>query len=252
MASNFFGAIALTGGGTGSLDAINGNSLNDGDGAIVIEATLNTVYLYTLDSSSGASESSPDVIEPDSNAGDKRWIRVNLGINMLSVLTGIAAALKTGADAKLVTGTKGTANDFPIWNADGDIVGSGLNVAETGVLATAAEWTAQQNFNEAAITDDATGPPGDTAWDLDTAQCAVHILTANTEISAPSNMNAGGEYSLRVVQAAGIYTLAWNAVFDWGAEGAPVAPAANGDVVIFKFYSDGSTMYGIEFTRTEA
>jgi hypothetical protein len=55
-----------------------------------------------------------------------------------------------------------------------------------------------------------------------------------------------------VVQAAGLYTLAFNSVFKWGTADAPTAPAASGDVVIFSFYSDGTNMYGVEFIREEA
>ena len=72
MAANFYGAIALIGGGTGALDKIDGADLADGDGAMVM--TNGTAYLYWLDADSGAAESSPDVISPDSNAGNKRWL----------------------------------------------------------------------------------------------------------------------------------------------------------------------------------
>jgi len=72
MANYVYGAIALTGGGFGALDGIDGADLNDQDAAIVFTAT--TSYMYTLDENSGASESSPDVIAPDANPGDKRWI----------------------------------------------------------------------------------------------------------------------------------------------------------------------------------
>ena len=65
-------------------------------------------------------------------------------------------------------------------------------------------------------------------------------------------MNAGGTYILRVVQAAGVYTLAFNAVFDWGENAAPSAPTADGDVLICSFYSDVSTMYGGKFCLVEA
>lgn len=66
-------ANALTGGGTGALDAIDGNLLSDGDGAVVIAGSA--AYFYSLDATSGAAESSPDIIAPDVNPGDKRWIR---------------------------------------------------------------------------------------------------------------------------------------------------------------------------------
>ena len=72
MANQFYPATALTGGGTGALDAIDGADLADGDGAVVIAA--GTAYFYRLDGTSGATESSPSVIAPDVNAGDKRWI----------------------------------------------------------------------------------------------------------------------------------------------------------------------------------
>ena len=117
--------------------------------------------------------------------------------------------------------------------------------------AVAAEISAQQNFNEAIITDDASGPPGDTAWNLDTAQCAVHTMTAATEIQTPTNMNAGGTYVLRVVQAAGVYALTWAATYKFGLSNSS-EPAANGDVVIFSFYSDGTNMYGSDAVRVEA
>jgi hypothetical protein len=117
-----------------------------------------------------------------------------------------------------------------------------------GLLLVPHEWVLQQNFNEVAITSTSNA----TAWDLNVAQCAVHTLTENTTISAPSNMNAGGTYVMRVVQAAGVYSLSWNAVFDFGEATASAAPAASGDVIVVSFYSDGSTMYSGEFIRVEA
>jgi hypothetical protein len=63
---------ALTGGTTAAVDGIDGDDLLDGD---VCHAYVSGVaYQYVLDDDSGATESSPDVIAPDLNAGDKRWI----------------------------------------------------------------------------------------------------------------------------------------------------------------------------------
>lgn len=64
---------ALIGGGGGALDAVDGASLVDGDRAFVMAS--NVFYAYQLDAASGAAESSPSVISPDTNAGTKRWIR---------------------------------------------------------------------------------------------------------------------------------------------------------------------------------
>jgi hypothetical protein len=73
MAKNMYVATVLIGGGVGALDAIDGDLLADLDAAFV--QTDGIVYFYHLDATSGAAESSPDVIAPDSNAGDKRWIK---------------------------------------------------------------------------------------------------------------------------------------------------------------------------------
>lgn len=71
MGNIFRDRTALTGGAAGALDAIDGGVLGDGDKATVMTST--NVYFYHLNATSGATESSPDVISPDSNAGTKRW-----------------------------------------------------------------------------------------------------------------------------------------------------------------------------------
>lgn len=62
----------LTGGASGSLDSIDGAGLVAGMFAVTEDSGV--VYFHKLDPSSGASESPPDVISPDTNAGDKRWV----------------------------------------------------------------------------------------------------------------------------------------------------------------------------------
>lgn len=128
------------------------------------------------------------------------------------------------------------------------LVDSELSLDITAILTRAQEWTAQQNFDEQSITSSGNS----VAWDLNSAQVAVHTLTENTTISSPTNMKAGGTYILRIVQGSGPYTLAWNAVFDWGAAGASAEPSANGDLIVVSFYSDGSAMYAVEILRKEA
>lgn len=69
---NFISILtSLTGGGAKSLDSIDGNALSAGDIAKVV--TADYVREYYLNATSGASESVPNVIAPDSNAGTKRW-----------------------------------------------------------------------------------------------------------------------------------------------------------------------------------
>jgi len=78
MANKNWGAGSLIGGGADALDAIDGALLSDGDHALV--ATLTGHYVYVLDADSAATEISPSVIAPDSNAGDKRWLLVDPNI----------------------------------------------------------------------------------------------------------------------------------------------------------------------------
>ncbi len=72
MALKNYSATVLTGGGSGALDSIDGTNLQDKDSCIVFDAA--TFYFYTLDDNSGAAESSPDVISPDANAGNKKVV----------------------------------------------------------------------------------------------------------------------------------------------------------------------------------
>jgi hypothetical protein len=84
MAVNrIYAATGLIGGAVGNLDTIDGADLADKDMAIVIDQT--TVYFYAMDADSAAAESSPDVISPDDNAGDKRWILQSIRANDLTL-----------------------------------------------------------------------------------------------------------------------------------------------------------------------
>jgi len=72
--SKFYWATGLTGGGA-SLDGIDGAGLAAGDAAIVVlDSGTNApvLYFYRLQDS-GTGETSPVVISPNNNAGNKRW-----------------------------------------------------------------------------------------------------------------------------------------------------------------------------------
>jgi hypothetical protein len=68
----YYSKTTLIGGAATALDYIDGSLLVDGDFAYVTVAGI--VYVYKLNASSGAAESSPWIISPDTNAGNKRWI----------------------------------------------------------------------------------------------------------------------------------------------------------------------------------
>lgn len=90
IANDIFSANILTGGSAGSLDDIDHNNIGDGDIAIVISAVDSKFYLYDYDASSAAAESSPDIINPDSHAGENgRWL-LNEGImSDLEITSGV-------------------------------------------------------------------------------------------------------------------------------------------------------------------
>lgn len=77
MALKMYPFLALTGGTEGCLDKFDGANLQEGDMAFGHDPTYGFCIFY-LYADSGASESAPDVIAPDTNAGNKRWIRKNL------------------------------------------------------------------------------------------------------------------------------------------------------------------------------
>jgi hypothetical protein len=73
MPINFYPATALTGGGDGALDFIDGANLADWDYSLVPVKGVG-IHHYILNASSGASALPPNIIAPITNAGDKRWI----------------------------------------------------------------------------------------------------------------------------------------------------------------------------------
>ena len=119
-------------------------------------------------------------------------------------------------------------------------VGSWSDVGDASV-GTANEWTAQQNFNNTALTFDATQD-----WALTANQVATLTLTANTTFDAPTQMVDGAFYSLIMIQdGTGSRTASWNAVFKWAAASAPVLTTTASAKDIFVWRSDGTNMYEV-------
>jgi hypothetical protein len=73
-----FFKLMLLSGAANALDGIDGTDRGDGeplqdlDLAFTVDTSI--LYVHQLDADSAAAESSPDVVKPDTNAGDKRWI----------------------------------------------------------------------------------------------------------------------------------------------------------------------------------
>jgi hypothetical protein len=108
-------------------------------------------------------------------------------------------------------------------------------------LSSAQEWTAQQNFNNTALSFDATQD-----WALTANQVATLTLTANTIFDAPSQMVDGAFYSLIIIQdGTGSRTASWNTVFKWAAATAPTLTTTASAKDIFVWRSDGTNMYEV-------
>jgi hypothetical protein len=82
MARTVYVTTELTGGGS-ALDGVNGNVLVAGDLAFHIQNNTTTVtgkagnlFSLYMATTNNASESSPEIIEPDSNPGDWNWTRL--------------------------------------------------------------------------------------------------------------------------------------------------------------------------------
>ena len=81
MAKNFYGAITLTGGAAGALDAIASAGLQEGDGAFTVTDSEG-VYIHNYASTSASTENAPNIITPDDIAGGNgRWILKGMLLN---------------------------------------------------------------------------------------------------------------------------------------------------------------------------
>lgn len=102
----------LTGGAATALDSQDGAALADGDFAWVMDGT--DLYNYRLDATSGAAESSPDVISPDTNAGNKRWILQNVYSVTSGVVPPSGVELTGGIVGMVLSNSTDTDHDISI------------------------------------------------------------------------------------------------------------------------------------------
>lgn len=106
----YYSKTALTGGAETALDYIDGDLLTDGDVAHVMTGGL--LYTYKLNATSGATESSPSIISPDTNAGDKRWVLQREFTDLPNLLfnVGLTATVSSKALTVTLTGANGNAS----------------------------------------------------------------------------------------------------------------------------------------------
>jgi len=196
-----------------------------------------------------------------------------------SIDTASSAWDYTGADAAVVTGTAGTANDLAIWNADGDLVdgptppsGAIVGTTDTQTLSnkTLAATTlsgqlsaADQTIERPVLTDYGETVDEDTdsgaTHTLDFENGNVHklTLTANCTLtlSNPPTSGTAGSMTLILIQdGTGSRTLTWPASckFAGGTEPTLTTDANAIDVLTLLTY-DGGTSYlvfesGLDFS----
>lgn len=117
-------------------------------------------------------------------------------------------------------------------------VGAGTAGTDYVAPGTTTNFTAQQYFGNATLTDAAT-----IAWNAAAAQVATFtFVSSNRTMGAPSNLVNGAFYGLAVIQNAGSNTLTWNSVFKFPSGTAPTLSTAAGAKDYFVFRSDGSNM----------
>ncbi len=206
MANYIYGAISLTGGITGSLDSIDGADLQDQDSCIVF--TSGAIYFYWLDDDNGGAESSPEIISPDNNAGNKRWVLIYYRAADVDIdtsnLNGVLSATEDdvqkalelmddmfdSADFTIGTGSVALDDDIlkSIITDSGTVSGTSHSLTFNGVgrIDTAADGTSEIDISIA---------------DLNTVtKVGVDTLTASNDIVIGNT--AGGGYTLTLPSAA--------------------------------------------------
>ena len=100
------------------------------------------------------------------------------------------------------------------------------------------DFPVQIYFGEETLTDGAT-----IDWNLQTQQVAKVTLGGNRTLNAPTNQNAGGFYSLLIVQdGTGSRTLSFNSAYKFTGATAPTltTTASAKDLIVFR--SDGTNL----------
>lgn len=106
MARDWMTCTALNTGNPGSLNTLDGAVLSDGDGALTLMDGV--AYRHRLNATSGAAESSPLIIKPLYNAGNKRWELVEWYVP--DATNAMSAMNRQSADARYAPIANGVTN----------------------------------------------------------------------------------------------------------------------------------------------
>jgi hypothetical protein len=198
-------------------------------------------------------KSSAPTLDNDSDALQAGALYFNSSTNALNVYSGSSwSAIAADTDVKVLVSSNDTtagylngklvAGSNVTFTENNDGSDETLTIAASQLSLTAAhEWTAQQNFNNTALTFDATQD-----WALTANQVATLTLTNNTTFDAPTQMVDGAFYSLIIIQdGTGSRTASWNAVFKWAGGTAPTLTTTASAKDVFVWRSDGTNMYEV-------
>lgn len=157
-------------------------------------------------------------------------------INLLDGLTAVS-----GSDATLITGTKGTASDLAIWNADGDLVDGPTPPSGTIIGTTDTQTLTNKKITKRVVTEASSATPTPNADTTD-----IHTITAlaeNAVFGEPTGTPTNGQSIIvRIEDNGAARDLSFNAIYRFSTD----LPAPTTTVL-------GKTMYlGFIYNSTDS
>tara|TARA_R110000772_G_scaffold53716_3_gene122775 strand:+ start:2682 stop:3668 length:987 start_codon:yes stop_codon:yes gene_type:complete len=256
--------------GTGTVTSVNGSGGSTGltltggpitsSGTLTLGGVLNATYggtgavdLIGYVFGNGANPASASMTIPNTNISglgtmatqDASAVAISGG--SINGVTGVTSAVSVAsANGFAGTSSGGVTPALTLTTSISGVLkgnGTALSAATAGTdfvaPATATNFTAQQYFGNATLTDAAT-----VDWAANTAQTATFtFVSTNRTMGAPTGLVNGAFYALAVIQNGGSNTLTWNSVFKWTGGTAPTLSTAASAKDYFVFRSDGTNLY---------
>jgi len=117
-----------------------------------------------------------------------------------------------------------TGNGFLNWSNSANVATATFKAAPSGTVVgdTDTQTLTHKTLTNPAITVQTLTDAATISWNADSGNMATVTLGGNRTMAAPTNLKAGGSYSLTVTQdGTGSRTITWNSVFKWASGTAP-------------------------------
>jgi hypothetical protein len=181
-------------------------------------------------------------------SGDPTLVLAN-DLAALEALGSAGFAVRTTTDTWTQRTLTGTANRISITNGDGVSGNPTIDIGSDVVTPSSTHTLANKTFTNPAGTAQTlsfVSSPSEIAWNANNGAVAKVTLAGTGIIGAPSNLKAGGRYTLYVVQdATGSRDATWNSIYKFPLGLKPVLSTAANAVDVFDFISfDGATLEG--------